>query len=280
MKDIYEHEIEHAIRHLFLQSNYIISPDIKAAMNEQLEQNSFPLAKATLEQILQNYQVAEQEQIPLCQDCGMALLFAEIGTEVHIHGDFEAAVNRGVSAAYRDGYLRKSVVAEPLFDRKNTTDNTPAVIYVKMTTGEHLKLTAVAKGFGSENTSRLKMFIPSNAIDEIEAFVLETVSMAGPNACPPIIVGVGIGGTLDKAALLAKQATIRTIGHHNLDSRYAKLEEKWLADINHLGIGPAGFGGAATAIAVNIEYYATHIASIPVAVNLCCQVSRHAELTL
>lgn len=280
MKEIYESEIEQAVRRLLLQANYIISPDIQSAMEQRLEEDRFPLARTTLKQIVQNYHIAAEEQIPLCQDCGMALVFAEIGTDVHIHGDFEGAVNRGVSAAYREGYLRKSVVEEPLFDRKNTNDNTPAVIYVTLKPGDQLKLTAVAKGFGSENTSRLKMFIPSNTIEDIEAFVLETVSLAGPSACPPMIVGVGIGGTLDKAALMAKQATIRRVGSHNPDARYAALEETWLADINRLGIGPGGFGGAATAIAVNIEHYATHIASIPVAVNLCCQVSRHAELTL
>ena len=280
MKEIYAHDIEQAVCRLFLEANYIISPDIKAEMERQLKQDGFPLAKATLEQIIQNFQIAEEEKIPLCQDCGMALLFAEIGTDIHIHGDFEAAVNRGVSTAYREGYLRKSVVAEPLFERKNTNDNTPAIIYTKIKPGDQLKLTAVAKGFGSENTSRMKMFIPSNTIEEIEAFVLETVSMAGPSACPPLIVGVGIGGTFDKAALMAKCATFRTVGVHNPDPRYAGLEEKWLADVNRLGIGPAGFGGATTAIAVNIEHYATHIASIPVAVNLCCQASRHAELTL
>ena len=267
--------IRDKIRELFLQANYCISKDILTKMTEARDSES-GFARDVMDQILESYKIAEEEDIAICQDTGMSLVFAEIGQDVHINGDFEEAVNQGVSAAYTEGYLRASVVDDPLFDRKNTKNNCPAIIYIKLVKGSEIKLTAVAKGFGSENCSRSCMFAPATPIEGIEQFIVDTITDAGSKACPPIIAGVGIGGTLDKAAVLAKQATARPLGAGNPDPRYAELEKRVLDKVNASGIGPSGLGGVTTAIAVNIEYFPTHIASIPVVVNMCCHASRHA----
>ena len=280
MKVLSAARIEEAVRDIFLKANYAIGADIRESVARSAQTETTATGKSALAQILKNYDIASQESVALCQDSGMAMVFARIGQDVHIEGDFEQAVNAGVRRAHSEGCLRCSVVAEPLFDRVNTRDNTPAVIHCRIVPGDSLSLTAVAKGFGSENTSRAKMFVPSNTIAEIRDYVVETVALAGPNSCPPVIVGVGIGGTLDKAAQIAKEATIRTIGDHHPDSRYARLEREWLDAVNGLGIGPAGFGGKTTALWLAINTFPTHIASIPVVVNLCCHASRHADVTL
>ena len=210
----------------------------------------------------------------------MAVFFFEIGQGVHIVGPFEEAVNDAVRVAYRDGYLRKSVVAEPMFDRVNTGDNTPAVIHTRLVAGDRIHILFTPKGFGSENMSRIRMFPPAAGVEGMKRFVIDTVAEAGPNPCPPVIVGVGVGGTFEQAALMAKRMTARPVGSHNHDPRYAALEEELLEAINRLGVGPAGIGGATTALAVNIDYRPTHIAGMPVAVNMCCHCARHAEITL
>lgn len=280
MKQIFAQQVEHAIYNIFLKANYVISDDIENTVKAFRTQEKSFTARKILEQITENYCIAREERVALCQDCGMALVFAEVGQEVHIEGNFNQAVQKGVRRAYQDGYLRKSVVGEPLFERKNTGDNTPAIIHTTLVSGDSLTLTAVAKGFGSENCSKLRMFLPANTIEEIKEFIVGVVKDAGPNTCPPVIVGVGIGGTLEKAALMAKWATARDLTKQNPDSLYRQLEKEILIAINDTGIGPGGFGGYTTAIAVNIEHYATHIASIPVAVNLCCHASRHATVVL
>ena len=280
MKEILASQVEQAVYNSFLRTNYVISDDIAAAVQKNQKKEKGFVASQILNQILENYQIAREEKMAICQDCGMALVFVELGQEVHIQGDFGEAVQQGVRRAYTEGNLRKSVVEEPLFQRKNTNDNTPAIVYTKIVPGNTLKLTTVAKGFGSENCSRIRLFLPANTLEEIKAFIVEVVREAGPNTCPPVIVGVGIGGTMEKAAIMAKYATIRSVGSSNPDPRYGKLEEELLKEINTTGIGPGGFGGHTTAIAVNIEYFATHIASVPVAVNLCCHASRHTTVVL
>lgn len=280
MRTITAQQIEDAVAALFLRANYVISSDIEERVKACRRQETGFTAQNILDQITENYHIAREDSVALCQDCGMALVFAEVGQDVHIEGGFEQAVQQGVRRAYDEGYLRKSVVAEPLFDRKNTGDNTPAIVYTRLVPGSRLKLMAVAKGFGSENCSKVRMFLPANTLEEIRDYIAGVVRDAGPNTCPPVIVGVGIGGTMEKAALMAKHATTRTLTEHNPDPRYAELEQQLLEQINASGIGPGGFGGRTTAIAVNIEHYATHIASIPVAVNLCCHASRHATAIL
>ena len=280
MKQITARQVEEAVFQIFLEANYVIAADIEDAVTLSRAQERTDTARSILEQLLENYQISREDQVAICQDCGMALVFAEVGQDVHIEGDFGQAVQQGVRRAYQEGYLRKSVVEEPLFERKNTGDNTPAIIYTTLVPGDTLKLTAVAKGFGSENCSKLRMFLPANTLEEIKAFVVDVVRAAGPNTCPPVIVGVGIGGTMEYAALMAKRATARDLTKRSPDPRYRQLEEALLAEINATGVGPGGFGGHTTALAVNVEYHATHIASIPVAVNLCCHASRHATVVL
>lgn len=280
MRTITAQQIEDAVAALFLRANYVISSDIEERVKACRREETGFTAQNILDQITENYHIAREDSVALCQDCGMALVFAEVGQDVHIEGGFEQAVQQGVRRAYDEGYLRKSVVAEPLFDRKNTGDNTPAIVYTRLVPGSRLKLMAVAKGFGSENCSKVRMFLPANTLEEIRDYIAGVVRDAGPNTCPPVIVGVGIGGTMEKAALMAKHATTRTLTEHNPDPRYAELEQQLLEQINASGIGPGGFGGRTTAIAVNIEHYATHIASVPVAVNLCCHASRHATAIL
>ena len=251
------------VKKLFTDCNYFIGKDIMCALETARDNESSPVGKSVLSQIIENDKIAAREEVPLCQDTGMAVLFVE-----------------GVHRAYIDGYLRKSVVNDPVFDRINTKDNTPAIIHTKIVSGNQIKITAGGKGFGSENMSQIKMLTPSKGIEGVKQFILDTVFQAGPNPCPPMVVGVGIGGTFERAAQLAKKATFRPIDSKNEDERYAQLEDELLTEINKMGFGPAGLGGNTTAIGVNIETSPTHIAGMPVAVNICCHAARHASATI
>ncbi len=235
-----------------------------------------PLGRSILQRLLQNHRLAGEQMVPACQDTGLAVVFAEIGQDVHITGGaFESAVDEGIRRGYTRGYLRKSSVSDPLFERRNTGDNTPAVIHVRIVPGDKVSLTLAPKGGGAENMSAVRMLTPSDGVEGVIAFAVETVSKAGPSACPPVVVGIGIGGTFDMVTVLAKYALIRPMGERNTDPRYSELEERILTEVNELGIGPQGFGGSTTALAVHIEARACHIASLPVAVNLNCHVSPH-----
>ena len=267
-----------AVKKLFMDCNYFIGKDIMNALENAEKSETSPVGKSVLSQIIENDKIAAKEEIPLCQDTGMAVLFVEYGDKVAIeNGSFDEAVNEGVRQAYGDGYLRKSVVADPVFDRVNTKDNTPAIIHTKIVSGNQIKITAGGKGFGSENMSAIKMLTPSYGVEGVKQFILDTVRSAGPNPCPPIVVGVGIRGTFERAAQLAKKATFRPIDTQNEDERYATLEDELLEKINKMGFGPAGLGGNTTALGVNIETSPTHIAGMPVAVNICCHAARHAS---
>lgn len=268
-------EITDTVKKLFTDCNYFIGGDILSALKNAYDTEENETAKSVLSQIIENDNLAAQEEIPMCQDTGMAVLFVEYGDKVAVDGDFEQAVQTGVKNAYVDGYLRKSVVDDPVFDRINTKDNTPAIIHTKIVPGDKIKFTAGGKGFGSENMSAIKMLTPSYGVEGVKQFILDTVKSAGPNPCPPIVVGVGIGGTFERAAQLAKKATFRRIDTENPDSRYAELERGLLAEINKMGFGPAGLGGKTCALGVNIETSPTHIAGMPVAVNICCHAARH-----
>ena len=268
-------DITAAVKKLFMDCNYFIGNDILSALERARDNEDSDTAKSVLSQIIENDKIAAEEEIPMCQDTGMAVLFVEYGDKVVVDGDFEEAVQQGVRLAYEDGYLRKSVVDDPVFDRINTKDNTPAIIHTKIVSGDKIKLTAGGKGFGSENMSAIKMLTPSYGVEGIKQFILDTVRSAGPNPCPPIVVGVGIGGTFERAAQLAKKATFRSIDTKNPDERYAQLEDELLAEINKMGFGPAGLGGKTCALGVNIETSPTHIAGMPVAVNICCHAARH-----
>lgn len=273
--------ITQTVKKLFMDCNYYIGKDIMSALETAYEKESSPVGKSVLSQIIENDKIAADEQVPLCQDTGMAILFVEYGDKVVVEdGSFEDAVNEGVRQAYSEGYLRKSVVSDPVFDRINTKDNTPAVIHTRIVSGNQIKILAGGKGFGSENMSAIKMLTPSYGIEGVKQFVLDTVRNAGPNPCPPIVVGVGIGGTFERAAQLAKRATFRAIDTHNEDERYSALEDELLAEINKMGFGPAGLGGNTTAIGVNVETAPTHIAGMPVAVNICCHAARHASAVI
>ena len=280
MREIQACDIKEAIVKLIYKASYNIGPDIEAAVQQGIGRETNPASRSVLEQIAKSYAIARDEQIAICQDTGMAVFFIEVGQEAHINGGFEEAVNDAVRTAYRDGYLRKSVVAEPMFDRVNTRDNTPAVIHLRLVPGDKIHILFTAKGFGSENMSRIRMFPPAAGVEGMKRFVIDTVAEAGPNPCPPVIVGVGVGGTFEQAPMIAKRMTARGVGTHNPDPRYAALEDELLTAINRLGVGPAGIGGATTALAVNIDYRPTHIAGMPVAVNMCCHCARHAETTL
>ena len=270
--------ITDTVKKLFMDMNCFIGEDILTALKNAEETEISPTGKNVLAQLIENHKIAAEEEVPICQDTGMAVLFVEYGDKVVIeNGSFEEAVQEGVRRAYIDGYLRKSVVTDPVFDRVNTKDNTPAVIYTSIVPGDKIKILAGCKGFGSENMSSIKMLTPSSGIEGVKKFILDTVKYAGPNPCPPIVVGVGIGGTFEKAAMLAKKATLRPIDTKNADERYAALEDELLAEINKMGFGPAGLGGINTAIGVNIETFPTHIAGMPVAVNICCHAARHKE---
>ena len=270
-------DITAAVKKLFMDCNYFIGRDILQSLETALGIEDSPVAKSVLSQIIENDQIAAREEIPLCQDTGLAVLFVEYGDKVAVDGCFEDAVQQGVREAYIDGYLRKSVVSDPVFDRVNTRDNTPAVIHTKIVSGSTIRFTAGGKGFGSENMSAIKMLTPAYGVEGVKQFILDTVRTAGPNPCPPIVAGVGIGGTFERAAQLAKKATFRAIDTHHPDARYAALEDELLTEINKTGFGPAGLGGKTTALGVNIETAPTHIAGMPVAVNICCHAARHAS---
>lgn len=281
IRKINAEEIVSTVKKLFMDCNYFIGDDIMNALKTTRETEKSPVGKSVLDQIIENDQIAKTEQIPLCQDTGMAILFVEYGDKVVIeNGSFEEAVNEGVRQAYTEGYLRKSIVSDPVFDRINTKDNTPAVIHTRIVSGNQIKILAGGKGFGSENMSAIKMLTPSYGVEGVKQFVLDTVRYAGPNPCPPIVVGVGIGGDFEVCAKLAKQATFRSIDTENSDSRYAQLERELLESINKMGFGPAGLGGTTTAIGVNIETAPTHIAGMPVAVNICCHAARHKSAVI
>lgn len=273
-------KITNAVAEMCMEANYNLGDDIVQSYHQALEEEESDVAKNILEQLIDNAEIAKEEKMPICQDTGMTVVFVEIGQDAVIEGgELYEAINKGVAKGYKDGYLRKSVVKDPL-DRVNTEDNTPAVIHTEIVSGSGLKITVAPKGFGSENMSKIKMLKPADGIEGIKQFVLETVEEAGPNPCPPIIVGIGIGGTFEKAAIIAKKSLLREVGERNSDPKVADLEEELLKAVNELDVGPQGLGGLTTALDVNIETYATHIAGLPVAVNISCHVTRHKERTL
>jgi fumarate hydratase subunit alpha len=280
MKEINVSRITEEVKKLCIEANYYLNPDIRKRFEEANAKESSEVAKNIINILVENADIAKNENMPMCQDTGMTVVFVELGQEVHILGGaLEAAINEGVRQGYEAGYLRKSVVGDPI-ERVNTKDNTPAIIHYNIVPGDKLKIEVSPKGFGSENMSQLKMLKPSDGIKGVKDFVLKVVKEAGPNPCPPIIVGVGIGGTFEKSALLAKKSLMRSTDKRNNNPYYAKLEEELLDAINNLGIGPQGFGGRTTALAVNVEAYATHIAGLPVAVNISCHATRHAEVEI
>lgn len=274
MREIQAHTVTDAVRKLCIEANCCLPDDIMDCIEQCYAQETWPQAREILARIMENYHIASGEHLPICQDTGAACVFITVGQEVHICGDLTEAVNEGVRQGYADGFLRKSIVRDPL-DRVNTGDNTPAMIYFEIVPGDKLEITVAPKGFGSENMSAVKMLRPSDGLQGVKDFIIKTVEEAGPNPCPPIVVGVGIGGTFDKAAFLAKKALLRPVDERNEKPFYAQLEAELLQQINELGIGPQGFGGRTTALAVNIEEYPTHIAGLPVAVNISCHVTRH-----
>ena len=275
MRTIHTDEITKCIKEMCMQVNVDLSPDVKNALLAGKQKEESPIGKQILEQLEQNLEIAKKSQIPICQDTGMTVVFLRIGQEVHIDGDFlEDAVNEGIRQGYSEGYLRKSVVSDPIL-RENTKDNTPGVIHYEIVPGDRLEITVAPKGFGSENMSKIIMLKPADGIEGVKEAIIGAVKEAGPNACPPVVVGVGIGGTFEKAAILAKKALTREIGVHSELPHVKALEEELLEKINQIGLGPAGLGGDTTALAVNINTYATHIAGLPVAINICCHVNRH-----
>ena len=280
IRTIQTDEITKNIKEMCIQANHYLSADMDAAMKHAADTEQSELGKKILHQLQDNLKIADEEMIPICQDTGMAVIFLEVGQDVHFEGAaIENAVNEGVRQGYTEGFLRKSVVGDPLI-RENTKDNTPAVIHYSIVPGDQVKITMAPKGFGSENMSRVFMLKPADGIEGVKHAILTAVKDAGPNACPPMVVGVGIGGTFEKCARLAKQALTRPVDEHS-DIPYVKdLEEEMLSKINQLGIGPGGLGGTTTALAVNINTYPTHIAGLPVAVNICCHVNRHVVRTL
>ena len=280
VRDVNTRLLTENIKEMCIQANHYLAPDMEKAMREAYEKESKPLAKQILGQLLENLDIAGKDMIPICQDTGMAVVFLKIGQEVHfVGGSVEEAVNEGVRQGYEEGYLRKSVVGDPLL-RVNTKDNTPAVIHYEIVHGDQVEITLAPKGFGSENMSKIWMLKPADGAEGVKEAIINTVKEAGPNACPPVVVGVGIGGTFEKAAILAKKALTREIGVHSPLPHIREMEEELLAKINEIGLGPAGLGGDTTALAVNINTYATHIAGLPVAVNMCCHVNRHIVRTI
>lgn len=275
MRTIQTAEITRNIKEMCIEANHFLSKDMDAAMKKAVDQEESELGRQILCQLQENLQIAGEDMIPICQDTGMAVIFMEIGQEVHIEGgSLEAAINEGVRQGYVDGFLRKSVVSDPLI-RENTKDNTPAIIHYTIVDGDQVKITIAPKGFGSENMSRVFMLKPADGIEGVKNAVLTAVKDAGPNACPPMVVGVGIGGTFEKCALMAKHALTRDMSQRSEIPYVKELEEELLEKINNLGIGPGGLGGRMTALAVNIETYPTHIAGLPVGINICCHVNRH-----
>lgn len=281
MKEINVEDIARAVADLAVRACCRLPQDMVDGMRRAHEAEPSPVGKNILEQLLENASIAASDGIPICQDTGLAVIFADVGQDVRIVGGaFEDAVNEGVHRGYVDGYLRKSCVAEPLFDRKNTRDNTPAVIHTRLVPGDSLRLRLAPKGAGSENKSVVKMLVPADGIEGVRKVVLDAVLAAGPNSCPPMVVGVGLGGTMEMAAICAKRAAARDLESRNHDPRYAAFEEELLELINKTGIGPQGLGGLTTALKVHVEWAPTHIASLPVAVNINCHAARHAEVTL
>lgn len=281
MRTLEASKISEAVAQLATQANYYLPDDVDRAIAQGYEAEESPLGKEIFRQIMANAAIARQENRPMCQDTGLAVVFAEVGQDVHITGGtLTEAVNAGVAKGYMEGYLRKSVVAEPLFARRNTGDNTPAILHVTVVPGDRLRLILAPKGAGSENMSALKMLKPSDGVAGVKKFVVDTVVNAGSNPCPPIVVGVGIGGTMEMAALLAKKALLRPLDQRHPQREYAQLEAELLALVNKTGVGPQGLGGRITALAVNVEWYPTHIAMLPVAVNINCHAARHAEIVL
>lgn len=277
MKEIHINEIISHIREMCMEANFTLSKDMISRLQEARTQESSKLGRQILEQLEENRQIAAAEQIAICQDTGMAVVFVELGQEVHVvGGSLQEAIQEGIRQGYRDGYLRKSVVSDPII-RENTGDNTPGVIHYDIVPGDQIRLTLAPKGFGSENMSRIYMLKPADGLEGVKQAVLETVALAGPNACPPMVVGVGIGGTFEKCAWLAKKALTRDTDISSEIPYVVELEKELLTEINRLGIGPAGLGGKTTALAVNVETFPTHIAGLPVAINICCHVNRHVS---
>ena len=274
MKEISAQKIMQVVKRLCIQANCFLPSDMKNRIEEFYAQETWPQAKEILERIMENYRIADEQAKPICQDTGVACVFVTIGQDVHVEGNLAEAIHEGVRQGYAEGYLRKSVVRDPL-DRVNTGDNTPAMIYYDIVPGDKLEITVAPKGFGSENMSQIKMLKPSDGLRGVKDFILKVVEEAGPNPCPPIVVGVGVGGTFDKAAFMAKKALMRSVDQRHPEPFWAELEAEMLQKVNELGIGPQGFGGKTTALCVNIEKCPTHIAGLPVAVNINCHVARH-----
>ena len=280
MRTIHTDKIIRSIRDMCIEANLTLSKDMKCRLKSAKEAEKTPLGKQILCQLNENMKIAEEEQIPICQDTGMAVVFLNIGQDLHIEGmDLHDAVNEGVRQGYKDGYLRKSVIKDPLI-RENTKDNTPAIVHIDIVSGDKLEILVAPKGFGSENMSRVFMLKPADGAEGVRKSVLEAVKDAGPNACPPMVVGVGLGGSFEKAAFLAKKALTRNLDQRSEKEHIRTLEEELLQEINQLGIGPGGLGGSTTALGVNIETYPTHIAGMPLAVNICCHVNRHVHRVL
>ena len=280
IRTISTEEITKNIKEMCIEANYRLSKDMVEAIDHAADIEQVPLGKKILSQLQENLKIAEDEMIPICQDTGMAVVFIDVGQDVHFEGDLlEDAINEGVRQGYAEGYLRKSVVGDPVI-RENTKDNTPAVIHYNMVKGDKVRLTLAPKGFGSENMSRVFMLKPADGIEGIKNAILTAVKDAGPNACPPMVIGVGIGGTFEKCAILAKKALVRPLKERSVIPHIRELEEEMQKKVNELGIGPGGLGGCTTALAVNINTYPTHIAGLPVAVNICCHVNRHVVRTL
>lgn len=281
MREISVSQVTQKVEELFLEANYVIGQDVMDKLEASKEKETSPLGRMALSQIIENNRIGAEESLCVCQDTGLSVVFLTIGQDVHFtDGSLEEAVNEGVRRAYTGGYLRKSVVAEPLFDRKNTGTNTPCVIHMRIVPGDQVHILAIAKGFGSENMSQLKMITPGEGVEGVKRFIYKVVDEAGPNPCPPLVVGVGIGGTFELAALMAKRATSLPLTHSHKDPRYQALEAELEEGINRLGIGPAGYGGNTTVLKVHIITAPTHIAGLPVAVNICCHAARHAQGSL
>lgn len=276
MRVISSERIIEVVRKLCIDANCNLPQDVKISIESMASEETWPQAKEILDRIIQNYQIAQRDCQPICQDTGLACVFVSVGQDVHIDGNLTDAIHEGVRRGYMDGYLRKSVVRDPI-DRVNTGDNTPAMIYYDIVPGDKVEIIVAPKGAGSENMSQIKMLKPSDGAQGIKDFIMQVVDEAGPNPCPPIVVGVGVGGTFDKAAFLAKKALLRNLDERNPDPFWSQMETELLQQINELGIGPQGFGGKTTALCVNIEQYPAHIASLPVAVNINCHVTRHKK---
>lgn len=279
MREIQASAITEAVREMCMEANYTLSQDMRERFEESARQEKSPIGRQIFRQLEENLKIAGEDLIPICQDTGMAVVFLKIGQEVHVAGNITEAINEGVRQGYADGYLRKSVVKDPI-ERENTRDNTPAVIHYELVDGDRIEITVAPKGFGSENMSRVFMLKPADGLEGVKEAILTAVRDAGPNACPPMVVGVGIGGTFEKCALMAKHALTRDLNEASPVPYVRELEEEMLCRINKLGIGPGGLGGVITAMAVNIETYPTHIAGLPVAVNICCHVNRHVKRTI